>query len=88
LYVDFNPGQLFIAIVTTESIVNIKYGYEELSKANLYYIAQWVAIMIIGSFVGLTLNWLFGFNSCEETGDLLADDEEPTVRKIEGKKIE
>ena len=60
--------QLFVAICTTETIVNIKFGYGELSDANMVYVAQWVAIMFFGAFVGLNLNYIAGYNYFSKTG--------------------
>ena len=59
----------------TETIVNIKFGFEELSSANIYYIAQWVGIMFCGAFVGLGLNYLAGYYFFSKSGYPLSEEE-------------
>jgi len=55
-----NHAWLFIAIITVETIVNIKFGYNELSNANQWKIIQWIFIMVIGSLVGLLICLYYG----------------------------
>lgn len=62
-------------MVVTETIVNIKFGFEELSDANIYYIAQWVAIMFCGAFFGLGLNYLAGYIFFRESGYPVSEEE-------------
>lgn len=75
LHINDTGNKLFVAIVTTETIVNIKFGYEELTDANIVYIAQWVAIMFFGAFVGLNLNYITGYNYFAKTGYPQSEDE-------------
>ncbi|CBY38910.1 unnamed protein product [Oikopleura dioica] len=51
-----NHCWLYIMTVLVETLVQIKFGFEEFSRANISYILQWVVIMFIGAFVGLMLN--------------------------------
>ena len=53
-------NKLFIAITLIESIVNIKYGYSELTGTNQWKVIQWVFIMALGSIVGLFICLLAG----------------------------
>ena len=52
--------KLFIAIVLLELIVNIKFGFQEISHADQARIFYWVLIMFAGSFVGLVVCYLSG----------------------------
>ena len=53
--------QLFIAIVMLELIVNIKFGFEEFSRADRSRIVGWVLIMVMSTFIGLIICYASGY---------------------------
>lgn len=85
-----NHAWLFIAITLIESIVNIKYGYSELTGTNQWKVIQWVFIMALGSIVGLFICLLAGQKVDYEKEE---KSEEPNIHEFESemeatKKIE
>ena len=53
--------QLFIAIVMLELIVNIKFGFEEFTRADRSRIVGWVLMMVGSTFFGLIICYASGY---------------------------